>query len=111
MEKKAEFQVEVDVAKRTVLVSTPQRPLHAFGSEQPHWFATPPPPQLLGAPQSTFAPQPSVFGPHWPLHAFGLEQPHTFGTPPPPQVFGAGQPLHVTCGLQAFVSTPHRPLH
>jgi hypothetical protein len=49
----------------------------------PHWFATPPPPQVWGAvhdPQSTTPPHPSPIWPHWApaeAHVMGVHDPVT----------------------------------
>ena len=60
----------------------------------PHWYATPPPPQVVPdgqGPQVTVLPQPSGSVPHWALSCWQVlpvqvEPPHWLATPPPPQV-------------------------
>jgi hypothetical protein len=60
---------------------------------QPHTFAVPPPPHVLGnvhEPQLGVPPQPSEIVPQFlpcAAHVVGV-QPHTFAVPPPPHVCG-----------------------
>jgi hypothetical protein len=86
---------------------------HVFGV-QPHLFAVPPPPQVIGAvqvPQLTEPPHPSGRVPHSApaLEHDGFGHPHLPGSPPPPQEAGAWHPPHSISSEQPSDTWPHAP--
>src|SRR5262249_18915086 len=76
----------------------------------PHWFGTPPPPQIappvqLAVPQSTTPPHPSASLPHWfAPHAATVSGTHAPPpapvSPPPPHLLGVPPPPPTCGGLQ-----------
>jgi hypothetical protein len=95
----------------------------------PHWFGTPPPPQVWPAmvqmPQSIVPPQPSGWSPQLApceAHVAGVQggaphggegqlgMPHTLATPAPPHSWPAGQTPHWRKPPRPSLSTPQLAL-